>query len=94
MADRKRCRRIQRAGFRTGAGLDSKGRCRGLECQALEAIGIEHREALVLRFKEEMTLQEIANALEISLSAAKMRISRGLARIRQILSDNGQGPGE
>lgn len=61
--------------------------------KALTILGIEHREALVLRFREEMTIQEVADALDISLSAAKMRISRGLARIRRILSENGHGPG-
>jgi RNA polymerase sigma-70 factor (ECF subfamily) len=61
--------------------------------KALTVLGIEHREALVLRFREEMTIQEVADSLDISLSAAKMRISRGLAQIRRILSENGHGPG-
>jgi RNA polymerase sigma-70 factor (ECF subfamily) len=59
---------------------------------ALDALGIDQREALVLRFKEDFTMQEIADALGISLSGAKMRVSRGLNSVRQILSENGHGP--
>lgn len=61
--------------------------------RALAALVLEQREALVLRFKEELSMREIADALGISPSGAKMRISRGLNRIRQILSEDGHGPG-
>lgn len=60
--------------------------------RALAALSLEQREALVLRFKEELTMRDIADSLGISLSGAKMRISRGLNRIRRILSEDGHGP--
>ncbi|WP_029895977.1 RNA polymerase sigma factor [Desulfohalovibrio reitneri] len=60
---------------------------------ALGELDLEHREALVLRFQEEMTMREIADALEISPSGAKMRVHRGLAKMKRILVENGHEPG-
>jgi RNA polymerase sigma-70 factor (ECF subfamily) len=48
-------------------------------------LSLESREALLLRFREEMSMQEIGDILGITQSGAKMRIRRGLARLRQIL---------
>lgn len=43
----------------------------------------KYREALILRFRYDFTMQEIANALGITVSGAKMRVSRGLDMVRQ-----------
>lgn len=43
---------------------------------ALEALSWPYREILVLRYVEEMELEEISEALGIGLSAAKMRLKR------------------
>lgn len=45
----------------------------------------KYREALILRFRHEFSMQEIASALDISVSGAKMRISRGLDMVRHQL---------
>jgi RNA polymerase sigma-70 factor (ECF subfamily) len=42
----------------------------------------KYREALILRFRHDFSMQEIASALGITVSGAKMRISRGLDMIR------------
>jgi RNA polymerase sigma-70 factor (ECF subfamily) len=47
-----------------------------------------YREALILRFHEGLTLDEVGVALGISTSGAKMRIKRGLQRLRDMLHRN------
>ncbi|NPU86036.1 MAG: RNA polymerase sigma factor [Syntrophaceae bacterium] len=46
----------------------------------------DQREALILRFYQGLSLEETSEILGISLSAAKMRIYRGLERLKQLLS--------
>jgi RNA polymerase sigma-70 factor (ECF subfamily) len=46
------------------------------------------REAMVLRFVSELSVEEVADALGIGLSAAKMRLSRGTEQLRQLLGDD------
>ncbi len=43
------------------------------------------RAPIVLQFMEEMSVQEVADTLNIGLSAAKMRIARGREQLRRIL---------
>ncbi len=43
---------------------------------------IKYREALILRFKHDLSMKEISVALDISVSGAKMRVSRGLEMVR------------
>jgi len=42
----------------------------------------KYREALILRFRHDFSMQEIARALGITVSGAKMRVSRGLDMVR------------
>ncbi len=58
---------------------------RRLLSQALAELPDDMREALLLRFREECSYVEIAAILQIGLSNAKMKIHRGLERIRQTL---------
>lgn len=55
--------------------------------QALDQLPRESREALVMRFREEFTYQEIAEVLSITLSSAKMKVHRGLKRLKEMLGD-------
>jgi RNA polymerase sigma-70 factor (ECF subfamily) len=61
--------------------------CEGLEFlrveKALKDLPLKLREALILRYHEELPIQEIADILRISLSATKMRICRGLEVLRR-----------
>jgi RNA polymerase sigma-70 factor (ECF subfamily) len=52
---------------------------------ALNQMPLVYREAVILRYHEDMSMRDTAAALEVSLSAAKMRVSRGLEMLRQIL---------
>ena len=55
--------------------------------KALDQLPLDYREALVLRFREERSMQEIAEILDLSVSGAKMRVHRGLEKLRVILGD-------
>jgi len=50
--------------------------------RALASVPEPGRQVLYLRFYEERSLAEIADILDISLSAAKMRLYRGLEQLR------------
>ncbi|MBZ5702224.1 MAG: sigma-70 family RNA polymerase sigma factor [Acidobacteriia bacterium] len=52
-----------------------------------------YREALTLRFEEEMKIEEMAGVLDVPLSTAKTRLRRGLEQLRRILEAQGT-PGE
>ena len=52
---------------------------------ALEDLPPIYREALALRYLNEMSIEEIAGALGEGLSNIKMRISRGLMKLREKL---------
>jgi RNA polymerase sigma-70 factor (ECF subfamily) len=77
-----------------GSGLDHPGQqeeimCAQLDYQQLRAalceLPTDYREALILRYHEDVSLDEIAKALGVSLSGAKMRVHRGLKKLREIL---------
>lgn len=53
--------------------------------EGLQMMPVDYREALLLRFHEGLSMSEVASALGLSLSAAKMRIHRGLMKLRQLL---------
>ncbi len=54
---------------------------------ALNTLGEDERMAVVLRDVEQLPMRDVANILDIGLSAAKMRVHRGRAELRRILSD-------
>jgi RNA polymerase sigma-70 factor (ECF subfamily) len=53
--------------------------------KAMEKLRFSQREALILRFREGLSMKEVAQALSISVSGAKMRIHRALIELRKIL---------
>lgn len=56
--------------------------------KSLKALPLDQREALVLRYREDMSMQDIADILDISLSAAKMRVHRALGAMRELMVKN------
>jgi RNA polymerase sigma-70 factor (ECF subfamily) len=56
---------------------------------ALMAVDTLHREVLVLRFHEELSLEEIAKVTRAPLSTVKSRLYRGLAMMKPKLDDAG-----
>lgn len=51
--------------------------------EVLAALGEEHREVLLLRFVDGLSLAEIAEALEIPLGTVKSRLHNGLKTLRE-----------
>lgn len=51
--------------------------------QGLMALAPELREAVVLRYRYELSIKEIAGIFNISASACKMRIHRGLKQLKE-----------
>lgn len=54
------------------------------ECMA--RLPIDYREALLLRYHEGLPMKEIGKALGLSTSGAKMRISRGLEKLKNLFN--------
>jgi RNA polymerase sigma-70 factor (ECF subfamily) len=74
------------------SGCDSPGDQHDRMCESLEFLRLEkaldelpliYREALILRYHDECSMGEIAAALNLSVSAAKMRVHRGLDMLRE-----------
>jgi RNA polymerase sigma-70 factor (ECF subfamily) len=49
--------------------------------QTIEKLPFPQREAVVLRYYQDLAFEDIAEILDISLSAAKMRVYRGLEKL-------------
>jgi RNA polymerase sigma-70 factor (ECF subfamily) len=54
---------------------------------SLMQLSSETREILILRYRHGRPIQDVAGAFNLSESATKMRIKRGLAQLREILLD-------
>ena len=55
--------------------------------QALTLISAETREILLLRYRHEQPIKEVAKIFGMSESAVKMRIKRGLEQLQRILQE-------
>ena len=53
--------------------------------ESMQHLSLESREAIFMRFHEGMTVNEIAKAMGVTGSAVKMRIHRGLIKLRELL---------
>ena len=53
---------------------------------AVARLPLDYREAIILRYREDLSTQEIAEVLQISVSGVKMRIHRGLDKLRELIS--------
>jgi RNA polymerase sigma-70 factor (ECF subfamily) len=51
--------------------------------EALQKLPVDLREAVVLRFYQDLSFEEIAAITNASLSAAKMRVYRGVERVKE-----------
>lgn len=52
---------------------------------ALDKIGEDHRQVLLMRFADQLSYEEIAQTLEISLGTVKSRINRARAELRRLM---------
>jgi RNA polymerase sigma-70 factor (ECF subfamily) len=64
----------------------------GRVTQALGKIPWDYREAILLYYREERPMEEVAASLRLSLSGAKMRVHRGLRMLREILVRGDSNP--
>ena len=51
----------------------------------VKALPTEFREVIVLRFYEDLQVDEIADVLKVPAGTIKSRIHRGLARLREVV---------
>jgi RNA polymerase sigma-70 factor (ECF subfamily) len=63
---------------------DALGRCYAI----LDKLGARERAAFVLRYMEEMKMEELAAALEVSLSTAKRLVNRSAALVSKYVGDD------
>jgi len=90
MRKRRRQPNVQELDERLAAAPDPEPGLRNQLVQALAALPFEYRAAVVLRDVEGLTNVEVAEALDISVAAAKSRIHRGRMQIRGLLADSEQ----
>ncbi|MFP4072351.1 MAG: RNA polymerase sigma factor [Desulfovibrionales bacterium] len=62
--------------------------------QALGQLDLLYREAVILRYKEERSMDEIAEILGLTPSGAKMRVYRGLDQLRNIMQEGANARGK
>ena len=67
--------------------LIQKGEAMAL-LEALYRLPEDFREALILRYREDLSMRDIARVLNLSVSGAKMRIHRGLIKLRELVSED------
>jgi RNA polymerase sigma-70 factor (ECF subfamily) len=67
-----------------GVSLDADYRSIKL-AQALRELSLEHREVVVLRYYEELKIQEIAARTSVSEGTVKSRLHHATRRLRQLL---------
>ena len=56
--------------------------------EILRELPLKDREAVIMRFRDGLKMKEIADRLNISVSGAKMRVHRGLAKLREAWGEN------
>lgn len=71
----------------TGAGETERRLAIQSLFQALKKLPLDYREVLLLRYREGRPSKEIAKILGITVSGAKMRIHRGLEKLRAIMQE-------
>jgi len=91
MRRRRKRHDVQELDDRLAAAPDPEPGLRDLLVRELSALPFEYRTAVVLRDVEGLTNAEVAEALGISVAAAKSRIHRGRMQIRDALAQWEQG---
>ncbi len=59
--------------------------------QALQHLPTDYREAVILHYHEGLSMDDIAIALQLSNSGAKMRVHRGIKKLREIIFGDQHG---
>ena len=75
-----------------GSGSD-RSDDRGTLMDALAQLGRSQRAIVVLRYWDDLSVDEVARALDVSTGTVKSQSARGLARLRALLAESGPAPG-
>ncbi len=67
--------------------LHSEDRMKKLE-ENMRKLPVDMREAIILKYQQDLTFEEISDITGDSVSAVKMRVYRGLERLKQLIGDN------
>ena len=59
---------------------------------ALDRLPMEYREAVMLRYRYDCEMKDVAQALSLSLSGAKMRVHRGMRKLQALLKEENDEP--
>jgi RNA polymerase sigma-70 factor (ECF subfamily) len=70
----------------SGAEYDSRQKTDML-IRALDALSGDRRELVILRYRHECSIRELADIFQLSESAVKMRIKRSLEELKRILKN-------
>jgi RNA polymerase sigma-70 factor (ECF subfamily) len=73
--------------------IDGKDKKKVLD-QILQKIPDEYRAVIILRYQEELSYQEISEVLNISINLAKVRVHRGLEKLRNLFFQEMENAGE
>jgi RNA polymerase sigma-70 factor, ECF subfamily len=76
---------LQEMAVASGEDAFAAADARAFLIERLRALPVDYRAAVVLRDVEGLSNEEVAEALEISLAAAKSRIHRGRMQLREQL---------
>ena len=74
---------MEKAGRQIQQEVDARETRAGPAADALNTLDPAEREIIVLRHVSELSVPEISEVLGVSLSAAKMRVSRAEKRLKQ-----------
>ena len=69
-----------------GSGLD-KQMVAGMLWKAINELSAEHREAVILRYYEGLSIDEISSCADVSIGTVKSRLFNGMGRLRKIIKN-------
>lgn len=69
-----------------GHGLDKQALAE-LLLKAIDALSPEHREAVVLRYYEGLSIKEISSCADLSIGTVNSRLFNGIGRLRKIIKN-------
>jgi|GEM_PF-522113 len=88
---------IDKAFYEAGGGAQAEGMIRSQEILQMEScllkLPVALREAIVLRYYQDLSYDEAAAILNSTASAVKMRVYRGLEKLKQLMEDKAGGAG-
>ena len=73
--------------------IDGKDKKKVLD-QILQKIPDEYRAVIILRYQEELSYQEISEVLNISINLAKVRVHRGIEKLKNLFFQEMENAGE